>query len=178
MGKAILRVFVFLIVLIAVYVYVGHTITSMTGGFDKKVVVEGVNAEAGEQIFFGKGKCSTCHSIGDKGSAIRCPNLGVKGENFQTPIGERAFERAKLRAKATGKEWNAVDYLFECIGDPGAFVVPGFKNEMPTVYKPPIGLTPDEVKAVIMFLAAQGGDIPDDHILKPTGIAKELLRQR
>jgi len=175
MGKAVARVFVFLIILICVYVYVGHTITSMTGGFDKKVVVEGVNAEAGEQIFFGKGKCSTCHSIGDRGSAIRCPNLGVKGETFNAPIGERAFERAAARARATGEKWNPVDYLYECVADPGAFVAPGFKNEMPIVYQPPIGLTPDEVKAVIMFLASLGGDIPDDQILKPEGVAKEFL---
>ncbi len=175
MGKAILRVFLFLIVLICIFVYVGHTITAMTGGFDKKVVVEGINVDAGEQIYFGKGKCSACHSIGDRGSAIRCPNLGVKGEQFNIPIGQRAFERAKQRAESTGKPWNAVDYLYECIADPGAFVAPGYKNEMPTVYQPPIGLSPDEVKAVVMFLAAQGDDIPDDQILKPTGIAKEFL---
>lgn len=176
MGKAVLRVFFFLIALICLYVYVGYTITDMTGGFEKKVVVEGINPEAGEQIFFGKGKCSTCHSIGDKGSAIRCPNLGVKGENFTVPIGERAFERAKERAAKTGKEWNAVDYLFECIVEPPAHVVAGYKAEMPYVYKPPIGLTPDEVKAVISFLASLGGDdISMDEITKPTGIAKELF---
>ncbi len=175
MAKAVLRVFIFLASLIVVYVYIGYTITDMTGGFDKQVVVEGINVEAGEQIFYGKGKCSTCHSVGDKGSAIRCPNLGVMGENFQIPIGERAFERAKLRAQKTGKPWNAVDYLYECIGEPGAFVVDGYKNEMPVVYKPPIGLTPDEVKAVIMFLASLGSEITDEQILKPSGIAKDFL---
>ncbi|MGK7344583.1 MAG: c-type cytochrome [Candidatus Nitrospinota bacterium M3_3B_026] len=176
MGKAVLRVFLFLVALICLYVYVGYTITDMTGGFEKKIVVEGINPEAGEQIFFGKGKCSTCHSIGDKGSAIRCPNLGVKGENFTVPIGERAFERAKERAAKTGKEWNAVDYLFECVAEPPAYVVAGYKAEMPYVYKPPIGLTPDEVKAVISFLASLGGDdISMDEITKPTGIARELF---
>jgi putative heme-binding domain-containing protein len=148
----------------------------MTGGFEKTVVVEGINAEAGEQIFFGKGKCWTCHSIGDQGSAIRCPNLGVMGENFKVPIGERASERAAKRSKETGKHFEAVDYLFECIADPSAFIVPGFKNEMPFTYKAPIGLTPDEVKAVVVFLAEQGGDdIPMSKILNPTGIAKEMF---
>ncbi|MBI4828674.1 MAG: c-type cytochrome [Nitrospinae bacterium] len=175
MAKAVLRVFMFLVALICLYVYVGYTITSMTGGFDKAVAVEGVNAEAGEQIFFGKGKCSTCHSIGDKGSAIRCPNLGVQGEQFPLAIGERAAERAAERSKQTGKQYRPVDYLFECVGEPGAYVVQGFKNEMPIVYQAPIGLTPDEVKAVIMFLASQGGDIPADQILNPTGIAKEYF---
>ena len=176
MANAVLRVFMFLIALMVLFVYIGYTITDMTGGFTKQVVVEGINPEAGEQIFFGKGKCSTCHSIGDKGSAIRCPNLGVMGENFSVPIGERAMERAALRAKATGKVWNPIDYLFECVVEPPAFVVPGFKNEMPYVYKAPIGLTPDEVKAVISFLASLGGDdIPLSAITKPTGIAKELF---
>lgn len=177
MGQAVLKVFIFLIVLICVYVYVGYTITDLTGGFEKKVVVEGINAEAGEQIFFGKGKCSTCHSISDKGSAIRCPNLGVKGDNFKVPIGERTLERAAKRSEMTGKKWRPVDYLFECIGDPPAFVVPGYKAEMPFTYKPPIGLVPDEIKAVLMFLRSQGGEelIKAEDILNPTGIAKEMF---
>ncbi len=172
MVNAIIRVFVFLMVLIGIFIYVGHTITVMTGG-GGHVVVEGVNIEAGESIFFGKGKCSTCHSIGDKGSAIRCPNLGVQGEKFPLAIGERIAERAAERAKKTGKEYKPVDYLWETIGDPGAYVVEGFKNEMPAVYKPPISLSPDEVKAVIMFLASQGGEIPSEHITSPTGVGKE-----
>ncbi len=176
MGNAVLKVFIFLLGMICVYVYVGYTITDMTGGFEKVVVVEGINPEAGEQIFFGKGKCWTCHSIGDRGSAIRCPNLGVMGENFKVPIGERAMERAKLRAEATGKHWDPVDYLFECISEPPAFVVPGYKAEMPYTYKAPIGLVPDEIKAVISFLASQGdSDIPMSKILNPTGIAKEMF---
>lgn len=176
MANAVLRVFIFLIVLICLYVYVGYTITDMTGGFQKTVVVEGVNPEAGEQIFFGKGKCSTCHSIGDKGSAIRCPNLGVMGDNFKVPIGERAAERAAERSKQTGKQYRPVDYLFECVVEPPAYVVSGFKNEMPYTYLPPIGLKPDEIKAVISFLASLGGDdITMDSIAKPTGIAKDLF---
>lgn len=176
MANAVLRVFIFLIGLICVYVYVGYTITTMTGGFDKVVVVEGINAEAGEQIFFGKGKCWTCHSISDRGSAIRCPNLGVYGQTFKMPIGERATERAAIRTKETGKHYSAVDYLFECISDPPAYVVPGYKAEMPFTYKAPIGLVPDEIKAVISFLASNGGDdIPMSAILNPTGIAKEMF---
>lgn len=176
MASAVIRVFFFLISLICIFVYVGYTITDMTGGFEKVVVVEGINAEAGEQIFFGKGKCWTCHAIGDQGSAIRCPNLGVMGENFKVPIGDRASERAAQRSKETGKQFEAVDYLFECIVDPPAFIVPGYKNEMPFTFKAPIGLTPDEVKAVVVYLAAQGSDdIPMSKILNPTGISKQLF---
>ncbi len=175
MAKALTKVFLFLLVMTAMFVYVGHTITVMTGGDREQTVGEGINAGAGEKIFFGKGKCSTCHSIGEKGSGIRCPNLGIKGDIFTKPIGERAVDRAAERSAQTGREWRALDYLFECVAEPGAYVVSGFRNEMPTIYKPPIDLKPDEVKAVIMFLASMGSEIPAEDILKPTGIAREYF---
>jgi putative heme-binding domain-containing protein len=176
MAGALARVFVFLIVTMITYQAVGWKITALSGGERKAVAIEGINAEAGEQIFFGKGRCYTCHSIGDRGSAIRCPNLGIKGEKFNLMIGERASERAKLRTEKTGKHYRAVDYLFECVGEPGAFVVEGFKNEMPYTYKPPISLQPNDIKAVLMFLASQGeGEITPEQILNPTGIAREFF---
>lgn len=176
MVGALVRVFLFLIGTMVVYQTVGWKITDLSGGERKSVAIEGVNAEAGEQIFFGKGRCYTCHSIGDRGSAIRCPNMGIRGEKFNLMIGERATERAKLRTAKTGKHYRAVDYLFECVGEPGAFVVEGYKNEMPYTYKPPIGLQPDDIKAVLMFLASQGeGEITPEQILNPTGIAKEYF---
>jgi len=175
MAKALTKIFLFLIVMTAMFVYVGHTITVMTGGDREQTVGEGINAGAGEKIFFGKGKCGTCHSIGERGSAIRCPNLGLKGNIFTKPIGERAADRAAERSARTGREWRAVDHLFECVAEPGAYVVSGFRNEMPIIYKPPIALKPDEVKAVIMFLASMGSEIPAEEILRPTGIAREYF---
>jgi len=176
MANALMRVFIFLIAAMAVYQAVGWKITALGGGERKAVAVEGVNVEAGEQIFFGKGRCYTCHSIGDRGSAIRCPNLGIKGEKFNLMIGERATERAAVRTLQTGKRYRAVDYLFECVSDPGAFVVEGYKNEMPYTYKASIGLRPDDIKAVVMFLAALGDSgITPDQILNPTGMAKEFF---
>ena len=178
MVNALVRTFLFLIVTMVIYQVVGWKITDLSGGERTAAAVEGVNAEAGEQIFFGKGRCYTCHSIGDRGSAIRCPNMGVKGEKFPLMIGERATTRAAERTKKTGKQYRAVDYLFECIGEPGAYVVEGFKNEMPYTYKPPISLQPDDIKAVLMFLATQGeGEITPEQILNPTGIAKEFFAQ-
>lgn len=35
-------------------------------------------AKIGQSIFFGKGKCALCHSIGDNSG--RCPNLEIKGD--------------------------------------------------------------------------------------------------
>jgi len=173
--KAVIRAFIFMMVLVLFFLWVGMAITSMTGGERKAVAAAGVNPEAGEAIYFGKGKCSTCHSIGDRGSAIRCPNHGVSGEKFPLPMGERAVERAKEREAKTGKKYTAVDYLIECIAEPGAYVVEGYKNEMPHVYKPPISLTPDEVKAVISFMQSVGGDVDIAAINNPPGEGKRLL---
>ncbi|MBI5748777.1 MAG: hypothetical protein HZA00_06575, partial [Nitrospinae bacterium] len=97
MGKALIKVFAFMIILVVIFLWVGYTVTEMTGGEKKAQAAVGVNPEAGEAIFWGKGRCSTCHSIGDKGSAIRCPNHGILGERFPLPMGKRAVERAKER---------------------------------------------------------------------------------
>lgn len=175
MKRAVFRVFIFMMALVIFFLWVGKAITTMTGGERTAVVVAGVNPEAGEAIYFGKGKCSTCHSVGDKGSAIRCPNHGAFGEKFPLPMGERAAERAKEREVKTGKKFTAVDYLIECIAEPGAYVVEGYKNEMPHVFKPPISLTPDEVKAVISFLQSVGGDVDIAAINNPPGEGKKLL---
>jgi putative heme-binding domain-containing protein len=177
MGKALLKVFIFMIILVIGFMWVGYTITAMTGGERKAQGAVGVNPEGGEAIFWGKGRCSTCHSIGDKGSGVRCPNLGVSGDKFPLPIGLRAAERAKEREKQTGKPYTAVDYLLECIGNPSAYVVEGYKNEMPTVYAPPISLTLDEVKAVISYLQTQGGEANIEAINDPPGEGKNLLNR-
>ena len=177
MGKALIKVFTFMIVLVVIFLWVGYTVTAMTGGEKKSQAIVGVNPEAGEAIFWGKGRCSTCHSIGDKGSAVRCPNLGVFGEKFTSPIGLRAADRAKEREQQTGKPYTAVDYLLECVGNPPAYIVEGYKNEMPIVYAPPISLTLEEVKAVISYLQSQGGEVNIEAISNPPGEGKNLLNR-
>ena len=177
MGKALIKVFTFMIVLVVIFLWVGYTVTAMTGGERKSQTIVGINPEAGEAIFWGKGRCSTCHSIGDKGSAVRCPNLGVFGEKFTSPIGLRAAERAKERETQTGKPYTAVDYLLECVGNPPAYIVEGYKNEMPIVYAPPISLTLDEVKAVVSYLQSQGGEVNIEAINNPPGEGKNLLNR-
>lgn len=175
MVRALVKVLALLIILEVIFMWVGNTITAMTGGEKKAVAAVGVNPKAGKEIYWGKGKCSTCHSIGDKGSAIRCPNHGVLGEKFHLPMGKRAAERAKEREAKTGKKYTAVDYLIECLAEPGAYVVEGYKNEMPTVYKSPISLSMDEVKAVISYLQSVGGKVDINAINNPPGEGKRLL---
>lgn len=174
MGKAVGKIFIFLIALVALFMWVGSAVTNMTGGEKKAGGKVEISPEGGETIFWGKGRCYTCHSIGDKGSAVRCPNLGVWGDKFPLPIGQRAVERAKEREKQTGKPYTATDYLVESLADPGAYVVDSFKNEMAVVYAPPISLTVDEIKAVISYLQSQGGDVNIDAINNPTEISKKF----
>ena len=85
--------------------------------------------EVGREIAEGKGLCRTCHTIGQSGGALRFPDLaGVAG---------RAGERVP--------GLSALDYLAQSLYEPDAFVVPGFNPGMPTINRPPIGLTDQEI---------------------------------
>jgi hypothetical protein len=104
MTSAIGKVFILLLVVLGTFLWIGSTITDLTGG-EKDIAAVGkvdISPEGGEEIFWGKGRCYTCHSVGDRGSAVRCPNLGVFGQKFALAIGARASERAKLRSEKTG----------------------------------------------------------------------------
>jgi putative heme-binding domain-containing protein len=155
---------VFAVGVCAVYIGIGEEITSISGGAKTATTVAGISPEAGESIFWGKGKCHTCHSIGEQGSAIRAPNLGAHGSDFPLPIGLRAEERAKEISQKLGKPFTAADYIVSSHYDPGFYVVSGYKNEMPVIWKPPINLKVDEILAVDLYLQSQGGE-PNAEVL-------------
>ena len=136
---AMIKSVIFTFLVMGFFIYIASVVTSISGAGQKATVV-GVSPEAGESLFFGRGKCSTCHSIGERGSAIRCPNLGITDAPYTLgmPIAQRAVERAKERASKTGQPYTAVDYLVESHYAPSAYVVQGFKDEMPVVWQPPI----------------------------------------
>jgi len=97
-------------------------------------------AKVGREIMEGKGLCFTCHTIGKKGP-LRFPDLeGVDG-------------RAATRIAGLSD----VDYLAQSIYEPAKYIVPGFNPGMPVINKPPIGLTDDEILAVIAYLQTLGG---------------------
>lgn len=160
-----LKVVLFVLCLVGFFVYIGDAITGISGVKGMGGSAVGVSPEAGEVIFWGKGKCGTCHSIGGQGSAIRCPNLG--GSTAGPVTGVRAIERAQERTQQTGKVYTATDYLVEAVTEPSAYVVAGFKDEMPIVYQPPISLTPDELTAVISYLQSLGGTVDVAAITMP-----------
>ncbi len=153
------KVFLFLLIVLGAFLWIGYEITEMTGGEKKAAAAVEISPEGGETIYWGRGRCFTCHSVGDRGSAVRGPNHGQFGEKFAEPMGARAVSRAKERSEKTGEEFTAVDYLVESLANPGAYVVEGYKNEMAVVYAPPISLSLMEIKAVVTFLLSQGGDL-------------------
>lgn len=97
-------------------------------------------AEIGHQIAESKGICLTCHTIGQSG-ALRFPDLDG--------VGSRAEARVEGLA--------GVDYLAQSLYHPEAFIVPGFNPGMPVINKPPIGLTDEEIIAVVAWLQSMGG---------------------
>lgn len=182
MGKTVFKVFLFLFAIVSGWIWVGKTITDMTGG--EQIPVKGaaaeISPEAGEKIFFGKGTCYTCHAIGDRGSGVRCPNLGVMGDKFPIPIGVRAATvRAKtLEEKFPGKKLTATDYLVTRLTDPDVFIIEGYPTHvMPVIYKPPVALNVDEFKSVIAFLEAQGGEPDMDGLNNPSEYAKPIWQK-
>jgi hypothetical protein len=96
--------------------------------------------KVGREIMAGKGICLTCHTIGKTG-ALRFPDLGG--------IGAQAKDRVPGLSD--------VEYLAQSMYEPTAFVVPGFPPAMPPVNQPPIGLTDQEILAVIAALQTLGG---------------------
>lgn len=146
----------FTLILVGLFVWAGDVITSVSGGGTASAALsEGVSVDNGELIFWGKGKCHTCHSVGTRGSRIRCPNLGQSDQGAS--MGLRTVDRAQERSQETGQAYTAADYLIESIVDPSAHVVEGFKDEMPKVYEPPISLKPDDIMSVLVYLQSLGG---------------------
>ncbi len=98
--------------------------------------------EIGKKIFEGKGLCHTCHTIGKTSGPFRFPDLaGVA-------------TRAATRVPGLDQ----VEYFAETLYRPNAFIVPGFQPGMPEIDKPPVGLSDDEIKAVIAYLQTLGGE--------------------
>ena len=99
-------------------------------------------AAIGQKIFFSKGQCALCHSIGPSESS-RCPDLNGIG--------------AKL----------APEFIFESLTQPQAYVYLDFRHaskpeeypaRMPHIDKDPIGLTKPEIFSVIAFLQKMSGE--------------------
>ncbi len=119
-------------------------------------------AAIGQKIFFSKGQCALCHSIGPSHSA-RCPDL--KG------IG------AKL----------APEFLYESLTQPQAYIYLDFRHatkpeeypaRMPHINKDPIGLTKPEIFSVIAFLQKMSGEpisVKVEDVMEPEESQEEAV---
>jgi hypothetical protein len=140
------RIAVLVLVTTAFYGYVGQMVPQSEVQPPEEVVIRAdlttpEMVEIGRGIAEGKGLCRTCHTIGQTGGALRFPDLaGVAG---------RAAERVPGLA--------ALDYLAQSLYEPDSFVVPGFNPGMPTINRPPIGLTDQEILCVLAYLQSLGG---------------------
>jgi hypothetical protein len=98
-------------------------------------------AKVGRQIMEGKGFCLTCHTIGKTEGPYRFPDLA----------------NVAVRAKTREPGLSDVEYFAQAMYEPNAFIVPGFNPGMPTINRPPIGLTDPEILCVIAYLQTLGG---------------------
>ena len=96
--------------------------------------------KVGREVMDGKGLCFTCHTMGKKG-ALRFPDL--------EGVGSRAASRIAGLSD--------LEYLAQSLYEPDRFIVEGFNPGMPPIHKPPIGLTNDEIRAVVAYLQSLGG---------------------
>jgi cytochrome c2 len=151
MNWAFVKLSIFTALIILFFVYIGDNFSKLLGESNVRTTVEEVSPEAGRNIFWGKGKCSTCHSVGSEGSAIRGPNLAG--------IGARAGEEMK--------EHTATQHLVQALVEPGAYVVAGYKNEMPVIVRPPIALNEKEVRSLVAYLQSLGGKVDVEAIKIP-----------
>jgi mono/diheme cytochrome c family protein len=99
-------------------------------------------ASIGQKIFFSKGQCALCHSIGPSESS-RCPDLNGIG--------------AKL----------APEFIYESLTQPQAYIYLDFRHggkpeeypaRMPYINKNPIALSEQEIYSVIAFLQKMSGE--------------------
>lgn len=158
MGKPFLKIAAFVVALNLALVYVGYTITRVSGrkgGLE--VALTEVSPEAGEKTFWGKGRCFTCHSIGNKGSGFRGPNLGVLPPKFPEPIA--------IRAAARKPDMGFVEYMVESVLNPSAYIVEGYSDGvMPHVWEPPISLTDEEIRSALVYLVSLSRELEGETI--------------
>jgi putative heme-binding domain-containing protein len=153
-----LRITAFVLVLVALFVWAGHVLNRASGRTRAFTPGEGVTVENGELVFWGAGKCHTCHAVGPLGTSVRGPDLGTSADGPELAV--RAVERASERSAALGRTMSPTEYLVESLTSPSTYVVEGYRDEMPVIHEPPIGLGPEELGSVVLYLQSIGGE-PD-----------------
>lgn len=149
--------FLFLVVILSAFVWLSFSIPQKISlppereAFDaSKIKTKADVVKVGQKLFFSKGQCALCHSIGPS-HAARCPDLeGIGG---------------KLKR----------EFLYESLTQPGAFIYKDYHQSppkpfpatMPEINKPPVDLSESQLLAVIAFAQSLGGKVtvePDEFL--------------
>jgi mono/diheme cytochrome c family protein len=110
-------------------------------------------AAQGQELFFGRAGCITCHRLGEQGDRTVGPNLGASA------AGDHIAARARVRRP----DLRPIEYIVESMLDPNAVVAPGYQpGVMRRPEDPPVSLRDDEILAVATFLARQEGVNPPE----------------
>ncbi len=142
-----LKIFTFVLGVLLFYSYVGQTVPQKITYPPESMDLSGDMTTAelvtvGEEIVAEKGTCLGCHTVGSQASGLRFPDLGGIGGAASTRI----------------EGMSDVEYLAQSLYDPDTYIVDGFHPGMPAINRPPIGLTRQEILAVIAYLQSLGGE--------------------
>ncbi len=166
-----LRVVGFVVIVLGTFALIALSIPQMASlpPAEEKFDVASIKTSAdmaaiGQKIFFSKGQCALCHSIGPSESA-RCPDL--KG----------------IGAKLTR------EFIYESLTEPQAYIYLDYRHEgppkqyparMPHINKNPIGLSNNEILSVIAFLQQMSEEpitVSPSEITLPTAAVMAVVAQ-
>jgi len=141
-------------------------VVSTTGSFKLPKLALGKSqpreVKLGKKLFWGKAHCWYCHKLGKEGQGTRGPNL--------EDIGRRSRSLAKKLKLDSG-----TDYIIQSVVHPDAYIVSGRINDMPKTYLPPLGLTPDELTDIVVFLQSQGGKADPFEVSLPSEVSNPVM---
>lgn len=144
----ILKVAAVVGVFLFAYSYVGYQVPQKIGLPPEKKELDLTKiktsddmVQIGQEIFYSKGQCALCHSIG--AGHGRCPNLAGVGGRLTREFIYETLTKPEAYVK--------LDY------DPSSPVE--YSAQMPVINKPPIGLSDEEMLTVIAFVQSNGGQV-------------------
>jgi len=99
------------------------------------------SVQLGKEVFYGKGRCGICHTIGSTRGG-KCPSLDYAGSRLTR------------------------DFMYESMINPSAYVKLDFDKDVPVFYparmpqvgRPPIGLSESQMQNVIAFIGNRNAD--------------------
>ena len=146
--KHLIKVLAVILGFLATFVYIGFSVPQAIGlpPTREKLDVAAIKndkdlARHGQNIFFGKGQCALCHTLGAEGG--RCPSLQNAGARLTREFIYESLTQPDVYVKLDFEEVDPIK----------------FPAQMPRIDKPPIDLTDQEMLTVISFVQSQGGKV-------------------